>query len=288
MNFRLLRCGQILAAALLIILLLGQTAARADYTSFNGSAVARNIAIIRITDSGVQVQFEVYVGDIEKFEALVPDSWLNEGDATRPPLAERMAEFAETGLSIRRPDGTALPVTANLVEPRIRIDRASPLAGQLDPIRQKVVPSPPADPRVLYAELFYPFNGDRPDTLVFAPPMDAQGKALVDIGMAVYDHEVPVVEFRFLARKATLNIEWQDPWYTRFTDENLWRRSRFPMTAYLYLDPYEVRHEALIRVRDAIALVGMKPEGPWLTKAETEQLMGLITPAVSRCSVRAA
>jgi len=237
--------------------------------------VAPNIAEIRIDEDGVRIQLEVFVGDLKTFDALVPDNWFKDGAPQRATPDERMVYFAENGLSIRRTDGTALPVIAEIVERRMRIDRASPLAGQLDPTTRKILPAPPDDPRVLYAELFYPFNGNRPDTLVFVPPLGEKSIARVSMGMVVFDREVPVIEFRYLAKAATLNIDWQDPWYSQFNNINLWRQNRFPQTAFLYIDPFEVRHEVLIRVRDASELVGMKPLGKWLTKAETERLINL-------------
>lgn len=173
--------------------------------------MALNIAEFRIDEDGVRVQLEVYVGDLKTFDALVPNNWFKEDTAPRAKPDERMADFAKNGLSIRRSDGTALPVAFKLIERGMRIDRAAPLAGQRDPATGKVFPAPPDDSRVLYAELFYSFNGNRPDRLFLTPPIDAEGNAQVSIGMVVFDRDVRVIDFRYLARKVTLNIDWLDP-----------------------------------------------------------------------------
>jgi hypothetical protein len=255
-----------------VALILSRSSGMADFMAFNGSEVAPNIAEIRITEDGVRIKLEVYVGDIKNFDALVPDSWLKDDASQRATSDERMADFAENGLSIRRVDGTALPVVAQLVERRRRVDRASPLAGKREPMTGRVFPKPPDDPRVLYAELFYPFYGDRPDILYFAPPLNAEGNARVSIGMVAFDRDVPVTDFRYLARKAALNIDWQDPWYSRFNNPNLLRHHRWPMMSFLYAEPYEIRHEALLRVRDAAALAGVEISGRTVSEAERKAL----------------
>ncbi|WIY23898.1 Rossmann-fold NAD(P)-binding domain-containing protein [Parasedimentitalea psychrophila] len=246
--------------------------ALADYVAFNGSEVAPNIAEFRIDEDGVHVQLEVYVGDLKTFDALVPNSWFKDDAPLRATSDDRIVDFTENGLSIRRSDGTALPIAVQLIERRMRVDRASPLTGQRDPATGKVFPAPPDDPRVLYAELFYPFNGTRPDRLVFTPPLDADGNAQVSIGMVVFDRDVPVIDFRYLAKRVTLNIEWLDPWYTSFENPNLARHYRFPMMSFLYASPFEIRHEALIRVHNAAELVGVEIAGRTMTKAERREI----------------
>jgi len=113
----------------------------ADFMAFNGSEMAPNIAEIRIAEDGVRIQLEVFVGDLKTFDALVPDNWLKDGSTPRAASSERMVDFAESGLSIRRADGTALPVFAQLIERRMRVDRASPLAGKRDPTTGRVFPN---------------------------------------------------------------------------------------------------------------------------------------------------
>jgi len=46
---------------------------RADWINLTGSETAPNIAEIYVLDDYVRVQLEVYVGDLEKFEELLPD-----------------------------------------------------------------------------------------------------------------------------------------------------------------------------------------------------------------------
>jgi hypothetical protein len=146
-------------------------------------------------------------------------------------------------------EGEPLPARLERVEPRIRVDRKSPFAGMINPITRQRVPEAPADKRVLYAEISYPFEG-RPEALTFIPPQDEEGRARVSIGFIAYHKSVPVTDFRYLGAPARLQLDWDDPWYSRFENPNLKRHHKDALMSFLYVEPYEVRHEILVRVRD--------------------------------------
>lgn len=226
--------------------------ALADYLPFNGAEVAPNIAEIELTPTGVSVRFEIFFGDIPEFGALLPDTWLKDPSG-RASEADRWAEFSNSGLSFRRPDGTPLPVEVVLLDRRQRVDRTNALSGQRNPITGEIYPGPPDDSRVIYAELFYSFEGQRPDILTVSPPSQPNGTPLVSIGMLVVDREVPVTAFRILSQSARLTIDWNDPWFSRFDSTFLRRHHQSGTTTFLYLEPREVRYETLIRVRDLAA-----------------------------------
>lgn len=257
---------------LLVTLLLSPHLLFADVVPINGAAVAPNVAEIRVSDEGVRINLEIFVRDIPVFDALVPDSWYKDEASTLPPLRDRLEKFAHSGLSIRGPDGEPLNVVAELIEARPRVDRASPLAGKRHPITGQIVPAPPNDKRVLYAELFYAFEGGRPDQITITPPLGEDGKLQASIGMIVYDRDVPVIDFRYLSGKETLNIDWQDPWYSRFDSSTMTRHYRFPIMTFLYVDPNEIRHEALIRMRIAAELAGVSIAGRTVTQAERKEI----------------
>ena len=207
---------------------------------------------------GVYIQLEIFVGDARQFEALIPDDWFTTNEAARQSKADRLADFAETGLAVRRGDGTALPVRLKKVEARTRIDRTTALSGQRDPITGRTFPKPPDDPRVVYAELFYDFGGMRPDVIEISPPADAARTPLATIGMVVFDRGVPVTNFSYLSASARLTMDWNDPWYSRFDNVNLRRHHQSGVTTYLYIEPREVRHETLFRVRDIAPWIGLE------------------------------
>ena len=219
-----------------------------DLGSRNGTFV-RGARIAAAIDDRVRVVLEVYVGDIGSFEALVPDDWLQEKSAARPSRSERLREFAAKTLRIVTDDGHTLPVELKLAEPRLRKDRNAPFAGMIDPVTRQRLPEPPADKRVLYAELEYPFAG-KPKHLTIIPSLDAQGKPSVSIGFIAYHKAVPIVDFRYLAQAERLTLDWDDPWYTAFGNSKLNRHHKSALMSFLYVEPREVRHEVLIRVRE--------------------------------------
>jgi hypothetical protein len=233
---------------------------RADWINLSGAEVASNIAEITIEEDHVNVVIEIYIGDLETFIDLVPADWVKNESAVLPPDAVRMRRFATSGLSITTDKGEQLVLTLALAEARERIDRRSPFAGAIDPISRQRFPEPPADPRVLYAQLKYPFS-QKPKTLTFTPPLNDDARSAVSIGFITYHKSVPVIDFRFLSGAEKLALDWSDPWYSKFKNPNLKRHHRDAMMSFLYVEPYEVRHEILTRVKDLEHLIDLGLRG---------------------------
>ena len=72
----------------------------------------------------------------------------------------------------------------------------------------------------------------------------------MSIGFIAYHKAVPVIDFRYLGQAVKLNLDWQDPWYSRFDNPNLKRHHKSALMSFLYIEPYEVRHEILVRTKD--------------------------------------
>ena len=232
-----------------LVLLVMALPAAADWINLTGSETAPNIAEIYVMDDHVRLVLEVYVGDLKSFEDLVPDDWLNDKPISRPDEASRIRRFAEERFQFIAGSGEKLPAEVVVIEPRERVDRRSPFAGMINPFTRQRVPEAPADKRVLYAELRYPFDG-KPGELTMVPPLDAEGHAEASIGFIVYHKSVPVIDFRYLGAPAKLSLDWEDPWYSKFGNPNLKRHHKSALMSFLYVEPYEVRHEILTRVRD--------------------------------------
>lgn len=232
----------------LVIILISSTS-RADWINLTGAENARNIAEIYVEKDQVKIKLEIYVKDLLVFDELVPDDFFPEPIPGRPGLEDRMQVFTDTGFQIITDTGKKLPAKIDLVEPRMRIDRPSPFAGSINPYTRQRVPGPPEDKRVLYVELSYPFEG-KPKSLTFIPPVDENGFPKVSIGFLCYHGGVPVVDFRQLTDINTLHLDWDDPWYSVFEKKTLKRTLQSGVRTYLYIEPYEVRHEILVRVKD--------------------------------------
>ena len=236
--------------SLSVFLLLQLTAVvRADWINLTGAETAPNIAEITVLDDRVRVNLEISIADLSVFEDLVPNEWLKADTSSRSPLADRMNRFSSSVLQIVTDKNVKLLAELKLVEPRIRTDRASPFAGMINPTTQQPVPGPPSDKRVIYAELDYPFSV-KPESLSIVPPVDGAGFSTISIGFIAYHKSVPIIDFRYLSRSTNLRLDWQDPWYTKFDNPNLKRHHKSAQMTFLYIEPREVRHEMLIRLRD--------------------------------------
>ena len=244
-----MRSISLIRLAISWLALLAASVVQADWINLTGAETAPNIAEITVYDDRAEVALEVYVGDLKSFDALIPDDWLKEMTVERPPEAERLARFSEQGLRFVTDSGETLQAELRLAEPRLRKDRYSPFAGMVNPLTRQRVPEAPEDKRVLYAELVYPFGSARPQTLTISPPMDKEDRPLTTIGFIVYHKSVPVIDFRYLGSPGTLTLD-EDPWYSRFDNPNLKRHHKDALMSFLYVEPYEVRHEILTRVKD--------------------------------------
>ena len=142
----------------LVALILTAPVSRADWINLTGAGTAPNIAEIYVLDDHVRVKLEVYIGDLDKFEELLPDNWLNDSPGMRPSLNQRMHTFASERLQFITDRGIKLPAKLELVEARMRVDRQSLFAGAINPYTRRRIPEAPTDKRVLYAEIIYPFD----------------------------------------------------------------------------------------------------------------------------------
>ncbi|MGI9481136.1 MAG: hypothetical protein ACR2OR_02140 [Hyphomicrobiales bacterium] len=236
-------------------------AVRADWVNLTGAETAPNIAEITVLDDRVRMALEIYIQNLPQFKELVPDALLkSDAVANRPPLEERVKSFATNQLKVIGPDGEHLPVELKRAEPRLRKDRFSPFAGIINPYTRRKVPEAPKDKRVLFVELDYPFTG-KPETLTIVPPMNEEGRPTVTIGFIAYHKAVPIIDFRYLTAPAQIKLDWDDPWYTKFENPNLKRHHKSALMSFLYVEPREVRHEVLIRIRDLQEWVELDVEG---------------------------
>ncbi|NOR81147.1 MAG: hypothetical protein GQ529_10010 [Methyloprofundus sp.] len=257
---------------------------KADWMNLTGAETAQNIAEIYVLDDHVEVKLEVYVDDLDKFEELIPDEWFNKTSVSeRPPLEQRMQTFATQRLQFITEKGVRLAAKLKLLEPRTRVDRLSPFAGMINPMTRQRVKGAPADKRVLYAEIDYPFPRTetdqaktktlKPEQLTIIPPLGDKGVAIANIGFIAYHQAVPITDFRYLGQAETLNLDWQDPWYTKFDNKNLIRHHKYPLMLYLYVEPRQVRLESLLRISDIAKLTGFNVVGSYASVAEKHKLL---------------
>jgi len=243
-----------------LVLLLSASVARSDWINLTGAQSAPNIAEFHVNDDHVRVVLEIYVGDLDKFVDLVPDEWIQQAGLEPLPIEERMRRFSKETLQIITDNHTRLQAERTMAEPRMRTERPNPFAGMINPVTLQPVPGPPEDKRVLYAELIYPFVS-KPKLLTIIPPHGKGGLPTASIGFIAYHKGVPVVDYRYLSEAAQMHLAWEDPWYSRFQNKAFKRWQQSGLLTFLYIEPYEVRHETLVRVKDLKAWMDLELRG---------------------------
>ena len=259
--------------SLLVSFFILRTPAKADWINLSGAESAPNIAEIYINDDQVKIELEIFVNDVVTFERLIPDSFFKGSEVKRPALATRMRLFSNEDFQIIDDKGQKLEAELKLIEPRFRKERPSLYAGKINPFTGQRIPGPPEDKRVLYAELVYHFK-KKPTSLTIIPPLDEKFKvSKVSIGFITYHNRVPIHDFRYLSEPSTVALDWDDPWYSEFDRKALKRWQRGGVMSFLYIEPYEVRHEILARVKDLEAWIDLGLRGSEFVEAdENEQL----------------
>ena len=252
---------------LIAFALVTSSSAEADWINLSGAENAPNIAEIHINDDHVKFELEIFVNDIVTFDRLIPAEFFKGTHIQQPPLSDRMRQFSSNDFQIIADKEQKLQAKLKLIEPRLRKERPSRFAGKINPFTRRPIPGPPQDKRVLYAELVYPFI-KKPTSLAIIPPLDEKGISKVTIGFMTYHKRVPVNDFRYLSEPATVTLDWDDPWYSAFDKRALKRWQLGGVMSFLYIEPYEVRHEILARVKDLSAWIDFGLRGDEFIEAD--------------------
>jgi hypothetical protein len=214
--------------------------ADADALVVTRAMQASTIVEIFIAREQIRVEIEVGVADVESFANVLPDELYGKITGRAQSLEERLRVFFDSDWQIRA-DGQSLVGRLERVVPAKRVVRDEVTGEAL------ATPSDEAE-LVIRVTLLYQLGG-RPQTLTIRPPRIG-GNVTASIGFVCYHDGLPVNDFRYLPGEVTLDLDWSDPWYSRFRHPNLRRQFDAPLSAYLYIESYEVRKEIIIRPKD--------------------------------------
>jgi len=221
---------------------------RPDALVITRAMLASTIAEIWVEQDSVVVEFEIGPGDIKAFRNLLPDELFTRLGYAPEPWIDRLLRFVQEDFTVRADDRPPSPGRLRALEVRQRIRR--------DQVTGQELPNQPDDTEtVVFARLAYPILG-RPASVTIGPSVPEPGDELASIGFVAYHGGLHVNDFRYLGRPEPLVLDWDDPWYSQFENRNLWRQYRSPVSAYLYIEPFEVRKEIVVRPRD-LALWGL-------------------------------
>ena len=224
----------------------------ADVVVKSTAMKAPTIAEIFVEREAVRVELEIGNDDLRAFRNLLPDDLHERMGYGREPHRARLRRFFSKDWVVTA-DGHALRGAVTQIVSRRRVLR--------DEITGEPLPSSDGAERVVFAELVYSLKGledsarprgrDRPATLSVRPPSkDDSTYSRATIGFVLYHLGLAVNDFRYLSLEESVDLDWQDPWYSRFRNKNLWRQYSTPINAFLYIEHYEVRVEIIVRPFD--------------------------------------
>ncbi|MGI9327738.1 MAG: hypothetical protein ACR2PZ_21150 [Pseudomonadales bacterium] len=238
------RVGPVYALAILALI---PSTLLADAIVVNQAMRAETIAQYYVEQEGVRLDLEMGLAELQSFRNLLPDEVYQQITGQTRPLVERLEQFFAQDLVLVADDGRPMPGEVLAMEPRRRIER--------DRISGEPLPGNDEDAEtVIFASIYYRFD-ERPETISFGK-REASG-----VGFVVYHEGIAVNDFRFLAPSQTLKLDWRDPWYSSFDTRSLRRTYFAPMSAFLYVEPYEVRKEIIVRPKDLQEWVDLGLEG---------------------------
>jgi hypothetical protein len=215
--------------------------AKADFISWIRADQCETIIEIYIEDGQIRVTYEVGLTDWKYFKEIIPENLLDE-EILKYIKSQGENYFFNQVFTINA-DGKNL--IGKIVQQKVmpRKYRASLYTGKVDK-------NTTVSKEMLFVEIIYPLSY-QPKKVVITPPMEPglQGTR-ANIGFVTYHKKIPVNDLRYLSQPSTLNLNWDDPWYSRFNNINLRRHHQSSLMSFLYVDPYEVRHEVLMRVKD--------------------------------------
>jgi hypothetical protein len=226
--------------------------AAADAIVFTQAMRASTIAEFFVEPDRVRVELEIGLGQIESFRNLLPDDIHARLGYPEDPFQARLERFFSHDLVITAGDDDApLPGRMLSIAPRPRLARDD-LTGEPLPVPEGEEPE-----TAIFARLEYALP-DQPGVLTL---QGLRTPVPVDIGFVAYHGGIAVNDFRYLSPTQTLELDWGDPWYTHFQRRSLRRQYFAPMSGFLYIEPYEVRKEIVLRPRDLQHWVDLGLEG---------------------------
>ena len=220
------------------MLLVFPMAVCADALVVSQAMFASTIAEYFVEEDQVRVELEIGVDDLPSFRNLLPDAIFQEMGYDPEPLEDRLQLFFSRDFAIYA-DGAPLVGYITDMGPGTRVRR--------DAVTGDPLPDEGEEPEVVIAAtLLFPL-GNQPDSLTLTAPSTT---GMASIGFVLYHQGVAVNDFRFLASGYTVGLDWQDPWYSAFDSRSLRRQYFAPMAGFIYVEPFEVRKEIIVRPAD--------------------------------------
>jgi hypothetical protein len=236
-------------SAALLLTLIPAESALADAIVRSNAMFASTIAEYFVEHDRIRVELEIGEADVASFRNLLPDEVYQDIGFGSEALPDRLNTFFSRDLAILAA-GEPLPGKIAKIGLETRVLR--------DDITGEPLPSDDENAElVIAATLIYPLES-QPDSLTLMAPRET---GMASLGFLLYHRGVAVNDFRFLSSGATVALDWSDPWYSAFKSRSMNRQYYSPMTGFIYVEPFEVRKEIIVRPMDIQRWVDLGLEG---------------------------
>tara|TARA_R110000850_G_scaffold14189_12_gene45495 strand:+ start:1965 stop:3665 length:1701 start_codon:yes stop_codon:yes gene_type:complete len=246
---------------------------RADAIVTNRSMKAPTIAEIFVETEAVRVELEIGFEDLEPFQNVLPAEILERLGKEAKPFPDRFGEFFLKDWVIQFDGEIAVP-RLEMMEGKTRQLRDE-FTGEALSMAEGEGES------VLVVNLTYLITEAKPKSVTLSAP---DGSA---VGFVLYHQGLAVNDFRFMSGELTVDLDWGDPWYSKFGHPNFARQYDAPLQGFLYAEPFEVRKEIIARPLDLEEWIDLDLEGKeTLDAADREVILAKVAAFLeTRCPV---
>jgi hypothetical protein len=225
--------------SLTLILLVFQSA-KADFINLVQADKCESIIEIFIEDDHILARLEIGENDYRWFSDVVPREFYQSG-YTPEDQNIRWRNFLKEKFVLQQHQ-IVIQGKVMLVEQRPREQHSMLYTGEEDTTFQ--------NDKVIYVEIQYVLDAPFEQLSIQPPLQPGTEQTLANIGFVVYHKTIPVNDLRFLVQEETIHLNWGDPWYSYFENPEISRHHSSSFMSFLYVEPYEVRHEILVRIKD--------------------------------------
>lgn len=239
---------------------------------------ATTVCEIFVEAGVVRTELEIGVQSLPVFANLLPTEVHTRLGLEGKALKERLPIFFAEDWTVLA-DDEPLPGRLVAIEGRRRLPRDE-ISGEVTAAGED------AGEAVLFVVIEHPFEG-RPKQLTIRPALlTRDARTSTDIGFVLWHGGIPVTDFRYLPGAVTVDLDWDDPWYSRFQHRNLRRTFAAPMMGFLYVEPFEVRREIVARPVDLQTWVDLGIDGDVIPAAAQGKLKEKVAAFLKdRCPV---
>jgi len=223
-----------------LFLMLSPFLVSADFIDVLKADDCESIIELYVDKQGVTARFEIGEEDFSIFSDIIPEKYFEGGYSINDQKA-RMSKFSQT-VFVLKGDQQVLLGNTVLTDLRTRDQHDGERKIKLDSIE--------VDDQIVYVEIRYESRNNIKSLSII--PTELYNRAPTDakIGFIAFHNSVPVNDLQLLLDEQKLNLDWSDPWYSDFDDKTLGRHHKSSFMSFLYIEPYEVRHEILGRIKD--------------------------------------